>query len=319
MSHFASSFWRNGILIGLLICVCSCQKQHEQTRSAYYWSTVFELDSSQYQFIRSQQIHRIYLRYFDVVLDKGQPMPNATVQILSPKPEDVEIVPTVFIVNDCLYHPQPALDSLLFKRIIQMSETHELGPVKEIQLDCDWTKQTRQNYFELLERLRKRAKAEGIAVSSTIRLHQLSEMPPPADRGVLMLYNTGDVTRFEGTDPILDMRDAMPYLPRLKKYDLPLSAAYPVFEWRVAFRGDKFIGIIHADEFLPILPSDTIVTRQATPDMVRQAIIAVDSLLPEANDEMIIYDMSKQNIQRFTTNHYEKVFNRHSTGIDSRP
>ena len=319
MTCFASSFCRNCLLLGLLICVCSCQERHEQTQSAYYWSTVFELDSTQHEFIRSQQIRRIYLRYFDVVLNGGKPMPNATVQILSPKPDSVEIVPTVFIVNDCLLTPQPMLDSLIFTRVKQMSETHELGPVHEIQLDCDWTKQTRKNYFDLLERIGKRAKAEGISVSSTIRLHQLSETPPPVDRGVLMMYNTGDMKRFDGPDPILDMRDVRPYLRHLKGYDLPLSAAYPVFEWRIAFRGDKFIGIIHADEFLPILPGDTVVTRQGTPDMVGQAIHAVDSLKPEANDEMIIYDMSKQNVQRFNTNHYEKVFSRHTTGVDSRP
>ncbi len=132
-----------------------------------------------------------------------------------------------------------------------------------------------------------------------------------------MIYNTGDVTRFDGTDPILDMRDVYPYLRPLKDYDLPLSAAYPVFEWRVAFRGDKYIGIVHTDEYLPLLPGDTIVTRQGTPDMVRQAVGAIDSLRPDANDEIIIYDISKQNVQRFNTYHYEKAFNRlsHRTGL----
>lgn len=278
---------------------------------------MFNLDSTQQAFIRAQHISRIYLRMFDVVMSGGRPMPNATLQVLSARPDSVDIVPVVFIVNECLLTPQPALDSLIFTRVLKMCETHALGPVKEIQLDCDWTLRSRPNYFDVLRRLRDRAKPAGITVSSTIRLHQLSQTPPPADRGVLMMYNTGDVTRYDGPDPILDMAEARPFLPNLKRYDLPLSAAYPVFEWKVAFRGDKYIGIVHADEYLPLLPGDTIVTRQGTPDMVYQAVCAIDSLRPDANDEIIIYDISKQNVQRFNSYHYEKAFNRHShrTGL----
>ncbi len=312
MKSFLSCF-----IVCLALLACSSGERHGQMCSAYYWSTVFQLDSTQRSFIQTQHIRRIYLRMFDVVMSGGQPMPNASVQVLSPRPDSVEIVPTVFIVNECLLNPQPRLDSLIFGRVMQMCETHDLGPVHEIQLDCDWTNRSRPNYYDVLQRLRQRAQAQGITVSSTIRLHQLSQTPPPADRGVLMIYNTGDVTRFDGTDPILDMRDVYPYLRPLKDYDLPLSAAYPVFEWRVAFRGDKYIGIVHTDEYLPLLPGDTIVTRQGTPDMVRQAVGAIDSLRPDANDEIIIYDISKQNVQRFNTYHYEKAFNRlsHRTGL----
>ena len=304
------------LLACLMLCACSGRSRSSQSYSAYYWSTVFELDSTQQAFIHAHHIKRIYLRMFDVVMSGGKPMPNASVQVCAPRPDSVEIVPTVFIVNDCLLAPQPQLDSLILTRVLQMCETHSLGPIHEIQLDCDWTSRSRPHYYEVLSQLCQRARAKGISVSSTIRLHQLSQTPPPADRGVLMVYNTGDVTRFDGTDPILDMRDVRPYLSALKGYDLPLAAAYPVFEWRVAFRGDKYVGIVHADEYLPLLPGDTIVTRQGTPDMVRQAVSAIDSLRPEVNDEIIIYDISKHNIQRFNTYHYEKAFYRDARRTD---
>lgn len=304
------------LLTTTVLCLCACQSErHERRLSAYYWSTVFHLDSAQQAFIHDHHISRIYLRMFDVVPNGGRPMPNASVQVLSPRPDSVEVVPTVFIINDCLLAPQPQLDSLIYTRVLQMCQTHDLGRVHEIQLDCDWTQRTQSNYYDLLRHLRERARAQGVSVSSTIRLHQLSQAPPPADRGVLMMYNTGDVTRRDGTDPILDMSDVRPYLKGLKDYDLPLSAAYPVFEWRVAFRGSKYLGIVHADEYLPLLPGDTILTRQGTPEMVRRAVMAIDSLRPGANDEMIIYDISKQNIQRFNTYHYEKAFDSHSAGF----
>ena len=332
----------------LLVCKCTAflakgDKDQAPAHSAYYWSTVFDLDSTQTAFISRQHINKLYLRYFDVVMTNGQPMPNATVQFQTAKPDSMEIVPTVFIMNDCMGKAQPELDSLLLGRILQMSETHDMGPIHEVQLDCDWTKATRGNYFDLLQRLRKRAKTHGIEVSSTIRLHQLSQAPPPVDRGVLMMYNTGDVTRFNGTDPILDMRDVKPYLPYLQDYNLPLATAYPVFSWKVVFRkvtmesrltrerenegakerrGEatwKYIGILHSDEYLPILPGDTIVERQPTPDMVRRARQAIDSLRPDANREIIIYDISKQNIQRIKTYHYEKILCSHPAGTGTQP
>lgn len=335
-----------------LFCGCSSKERGAEEResegagkpmnAAYYWSTVFSLDSAQQAFIRNQHIGRIYLRYFDVVMKDGKPMPNATVQFASARPKGVEMVPTIYIVNSCMETDHRDLDSLLLSRILQMSETHDMGPIREIQLDCDWTKQTCGNYFALLERLKERAKAHNIRLSATIRLHQLSQPTPPVDRGVLMMYNTGDVTKFDGTDPILDMRDVKPYLRYLKDYDLPLSTAYPVFAWQVVFRkGDgqrskvkglrskvviaknlqsevaqegqrsegawRYIGILHRDDYLPILPDDSIVVRQPTPDMVRQARQAVDSLRPDANREVILYDISRQNIQRIKQYHYEKV------------
>ena len=336
------------IVVSILFCLCSPADKGERgepMNAAYYWSTVFSLDSAQQAFIRDQHIGRIYLRYFDVVMKDGKPMPNATVQFASALPKGVETVPTIYIVNSCMETDHRDLDSLLLSRILQMSETHDMGPIREIQLDCDWTKQTCGNYFALLERLKERAKAHDIRLSATIRLHQLSQPTPPVDRGVLMMYNTGDVTKFDGTDPILDMHDVKPYLRYLKDYDLPLSTAYPVFAWQVVFRrGDglrskvkglrsnreallpseatkrkvkgqrskdkgawRYIGILHRDDYLPILPDDSIVVRQPTPDMVRQARQAVDSLRPDANREVILYDISRQNIQRIKQYHYEKV------------
>ena len=95
------------LLTTTVLCLFACQSErHEQRLSAYYWSTVFDLDSAQRAFIHNHHIGRIYLRMFDVVPGGGRPMPNASVQVLSPRPDSVEVVPTVFIINDCLLAPQ---------------------------------------------------------------------------------------------------------------------------------------------------------------------------------------------------------------------
>lgn len=300
-------FWLAAIVIA--VACSNIDGSRHNVSSAYYWSTVFRLDSAQQRFIENQRIDKIYLRYFDVVVDEqNRVMPNATVRFSSRQPQGVEVVPTVFIMNECMTRDVSLLDSLLLQRVMQMSETNDISGVREIQIDCDWTKTTRKTYYAFLERLARRAGEKNIRISATIRLHQLSQPVPPVERGVLMMYNTGDVRKYGGTNPILDMKDAGPYMRYLSDYELPLATAYPVFSWRVLFRDKHFIGILHTDDELPVLAEDTIVEYEPTLDVVMQAKQAVGRERKDANDEVILFDISETNIQRINKYHYEKVF-----------
>ena len=73
------------LLPALFTCICliSCSqdKAAETLRSAYYWSTTWQMDSSKKNFIQKHNIKRIYVRFFDVVMDANREiMPNATLQ-----------------------------------------------------------------------------------------------------------------------------------------------------------------------------------------------------------------------------------------------
>lgn len=301
--------WGLGGLLSLLYLILAGCHRHAAitTRSAYYWSTTWEADSYLTSFLQSNGITKLYLRFFDVVVDdRGEVMPNATLRFADAVPDSVEVVPTIFIVNGCLKKDVSKLDQLLMKRILQMCETHDVMGVKEIQMDCDWNASTRKTYFELLSRLRDSLHAKGLRLSATIRLHQLAESPPPVDHGVLMMYNTGDV-RDKDKNPILDLDDCSPFLPHLPKYDLPLSTAYPVFSWNLLFRRNQLVGIMHGDD-LPVIEGDTIITREASLENILKAKDAIQHLKPKANDEVILFDISKDNIQRIKQHHYEKIY-----------
>ena len=107
----------------------------------YYWSTTFKLSTSQQHFLKTQHISRLYVRFFDVVTEPdGTLMPNATISFASPFPEKVELIPTIFITNDCMKQPgNTDLAEKILRRTLQMCETHDLPHPKEIQIDCDWT------------------------------------------------------------------------------------------------------------------------------------------------------------------------------------
>ena len=309
---------------------CSQGKAEKTLRSAYYWSTIWQLDSNKMNFIRKHHINRLYVRYFDVVKNAdGEIMPNATLHFNTFEedgngnkhesliPEGIEIIPVVYIVNDCLKTNRKTgkylVDKILL-RILQMNEANDIKRVKEIQIDCDWTASTQKAYFDFLEKLRVKAKAKQIKLSATIRLHQLSMTPPPVDRGILMMYNTGDVKQLSCQKPILDMKDVAPYIQHLGSYPLPLAAAYPLFSWHILFREGKFIGIMHADDDFPVLPSDSIVIRKPEMNDIMEAVRSINHQNEDINNEVILFDLNTDNIKRFNSEDYEKIFNHRSDG-----
>lgn len=293
------------ILFGALLLLTSCSQRAETSiaRSGnvvYYWRTTFLLDSIQASFLHHHHISSIYCRYFDVVKDaEGNPVPNATIQFRQPVPDSIEIVPTVFIMNNCMQHHSDSLAQRIVRRIIQMNETHDIANVHEIQIDCDYTARNRKLYYQFLQDVRDIAATYGLRLSATIRLHQLSMPAPPVDYGVLMLYNTGEPNRFiegraadgswQGHNPILDIRDVQPYLRHLKGYALPLAAAYPVFLWQRTLHG---VQIEHVAEYDDIIRTKQLV--EAERDDLSQLIFT--------------YHLDNENILRYTPEQYENIY-----------
>ena len=292
-------------LIACVLCCASCVQPSsspitEPMNAVYYWRTVFTLDSTEQAFLVSNNIRRIYCRYFDVVLDAEQgPMPNATISFASEMPDSIEIVPAVFIMNDCMQEAQlertrknsngVGLARLIVERILQMNETHDILHVRELQIDCDYTARNRTLYYRFLDEVRREARQRGLALSVTVRLHQLSMPAPPADYGVLMLYNTGDPARYAERNPILDIRDVQPYLRYLRGYALPMGAAYPVFLWQRDIHG-AFIE--HVAEYDDILRTKQLA--EAERSDLRQLILT--------------YHLDTENIKRYTPTQYETIY-----------
>lgn len=299
------------LLLGVLM-LAACGERGQggtEAHGMYYWRTTLRLDSAERRFLARHDVRRLYVRYFDVVADEGGgAMPHATLAFADSLPRGVERVPVVYIVNEVMRHPVDSLPRLIVRRVRQMNDAHEVKGVSELQVDCDWTTSTQARYFAFLRRLRDLCHAEGLRLTTTIRLHQLMLAAPPVDGGVLMVYNTGDVTRLDVSKPILDIKDVRPYLRHLPHYRLPLTAAYPLFTWRVLFRRGRFVGIMHGKDDLPVLQGDSIAVRQPGLRDILDVRRAIDDVRPDVHREVILYDLSKKNIQRFNPNDYETMF-----------
>ena len=279
-------------MLTLLITGCGKQrpqdKSLEQCNSVYYWRTDLRLDSTERVFLKQYDIKKVYCRYFDVVMgdNDAEPSPNATISFSDSLPDSVEIIPTIYITEDCMHKPHKDLAEKIVQRIRQMNETNNINNVHEIQIDCDYTSRSRKTYYKFLEEVVKLWKSK---VSTTIRLHQLSMPAPPVDYGALMVYNTGDPRKWQERNPILDYRDVYPYLKHLEQYALPLAVAYPVYQWV------RYIDNVRVEH-----------TVEA--DVILKVKHAMEKERKNLSNSIITYHLDKDNINRYIPETYEEIY-----------
>ena len=274
---------------------CDKQKSQdenlEQCNSVYYWRTDLRLDSTERVFLSQYNINKVYCRYFDVVMndDDTEPSPNATISFSDTLPAGIEIIPTIYITEDCMHKPHKDLAKKIVDRILQMNETNDISNVCEIQIDCDYTSKSRQTYYKFLEEVRHQLSSKKYQLSTTIRLHQLSMPAPPADYGVLMVYNTGNPLKWQERNPILDYRDVYPYLSRLNDYPLPLATAYPVYQWIRNIQNVRVEHTVEAEEILKVKH-------------------AMEKERPGLSRSIITYHLETDNINRYKPETYEEIY-----------
>ena len=285
-------------VISMMHVGCTQPIELPEENAVYYWRTDLRLDSTERAFLATYNIKKVYCRYFDVVINDTAtgPMPNATIHFNDTLPDGIELIPTVYITENCMHQPHKGLAQKLVQRIKQMNETNDIKNIHEIQIDCDYTERSRQTYYEFLKEVRAAwlepnnpDNTSTHILSTTIRLHQLAMEAPPADYGVLMLYNTGDPRKWTERNPILDIRDVSPYLKRLDDYPLPLAAAYPVYSWLRVIQG---VNVVHTVEAAEIL----------------QVKEAVEKKRQGLKRSIITYHLDKENINRYKPKTYEAIY-----------
>lgn len=156
-----------------------------------------------------------------------------------------QIVPVVYIDNNVLLAINSnELAIKIVKTLDELSKNNNFG-YNAIQVDCDWTLGSKDNYFNLLKTIKKISKK---STEATIRLHQVKFYKqtgvPPVDRGVLMYYNMSDFYSPDTKNYILDLDIAKQYHYGFDTYPLPLDLALPIYSQARVIRFSKVIGAI---------------------------------------------------------------------------
>lgn len=205
------SFLSSLLLFGLLIFGCSDKKEI----AFYAWKSRCE--------VKKDFSYPLYVK----VLDFGKRVIKTTCN----HPH----IPVVYIDNQ-----------ILKKTPIKKITDTILKTIKgdKLQVDCDWTRSTKDKYFKLLKILKNRYKN----ISVTIRLHQLKYQKqtgiPPIKSGILMFYNMSDFLNPKTKNYILDLDEAKKYLKGFKRYPLKLDLALPLYAQATIMREDKVVGLI---------------------------------------------------------------------------
>ncbi|MCH5716362.1 hypothetical protein [Niabella hibiscisoli] len=241
------------LFLMILLPLLSCKQNSRNIEpAAYYWKSQFNPGEFEKKRLDSLQVQTLYIKLFDIAWNSAtiQALPVAklftrdTAYLRSKK-----IIPTVFITNEVFYKlDSTGVKSLagntgsLIQKYVSLYSLHH---VPEVQIDCDWTKSTRDKYFYFLNEI----KALSIAplLSATIRLHQVkytsSSGVPPVDKGLLMCYNMGNLQKEKTANSIIDPEEFGKYQSSIETYPLPLDIGLPLFDWYVLFRDHQYAGL----------------------------------------------------------------------------
>lgn len=230
----------------LLFLLFSCSKSEKPVISFYYWKTVFKFSQIEKEVLEDNNVQKLYVRYFDIGLhpESKIPIPISPVRF-DENPKDYQIVPVVFIQNKVMLQANLNVDDLAQKTLDFIEQINSKNKIisPEIQIDCDWTLDSKSNYLEFVKSFKKLWKKK---LSATIRLHQVKYFKktkiPNVDSGVLMYYNMGSIAP-DSLNSIYDQKVAKRYLESLKKYPLHLDFAFPVYSWGVHIRDNKVIAL----------------------------------------------------------------------------
>ncbi|PSL47451.1 hypothetical protein CLV51_102298 [Chitinophaga niastensis] len=240
------------ICLLLLCAACNTHVQRKVTPAFYYWKQTWTGNTTELQYVQQLPAKRLYIKMFDVDLDEitKEPVPVAIFRQRAPFPDSVDIVPVVFVMNEVWEKADSNLAPKIARLLQQLCDSIPAARMPEIQLDCDWTKTTRANYFSFIQQIKKQPFFQHRQLSATIRMYQLKYLTssgvPPVDKGLLMCYNMGDLHKPGDHNSILDVATMTSYIgnDRIAGYPLPLDIALPLFEWSVLFRNGQYIGIL---------------------------------------------------------------------------
>lgn len=215
------------VLLLTISLIFTLKKENRNFNFSYYfWENRYNLEQDTND--------KLYIKVLDIKYSNKLEIIETNFIKSAPK----DFIPVVFITNKTLQN----LDyKVISDQIINLVKKFNFN---EIQIDCDWSDSTKNNYFLLLKELKNNLNKN---ISATIRLHQIKYFNktgvPPVDYGVLMYYNMSSLGDFDTKNYILDNNEAKKYHYNFENYPLKLKLALPLYSQAIQFRDKKAINL----------------------------------------------------------------------------
>lgn len=227
------------LLFSILFFIISCGKSEKHPYTFYYWKTKLALQKTEKEALQIATSPVLYTRFFDVDKVGGKFQPVGVITKDKSFETDKQIAPTVFITNRTFLYISKEDISFLAESVHQLiqkkiSEYH-FKTNNEIQIDCDWTAGTRDDYFTFLKELKR---ISGKEITCTLRLHQVKDKAqtgiPPVGKVFLMCYSTSSPLETSDKNSILDVNILKSYLSKLEDYPIKkIEVALPIYSWGI--------------------------------------------------------------------------------------
>lgn len=223
----------------ILFLLASCNRKENHPFTFYYWKTKLTLNTEEKKALGQASFPYLYTRFFDIAKVDGKFLPIAVITKDKSFQTDKQIVPTVFITNQTFLKISKEEITFLAENIHHLIEKkileYDLKVTHEIQIDCDWTAGTRDDYFKFLKALKNVSKKE---ITCTLRLHQVKDKNlmgiPPVKKVYLMCYSTSSPLENSDKNSILDANTLKSYLSKLEDYPIKkIEVALPIYSWGI--------------------------------------------------------------------------------------
>lgn len=232
----------------------------EPVRAFYFWeNNRISLNSYEKKTLSSLSVQKLYVKLFEV--EKNDvlgifPSAKSNLEFTPVKGQNLDIIPTVYVRNEVFKNVDTDelsefADNLLFlidKRYAEQFPKIERS-YSEIQIDCDWTESTKNNYFIFLKELKEKSDVE---ISATLRLYAY-KFPEkmgvlPVDRAMLMCYNLLTPLEAGNRNSILDLNELQKYLVGSDTYPLPLDVALPIYSSVQIYQNDQLMALFYKED-----------------------------------------------------------------------
>ncbi len=247
---------RKCVMAILCIVLLSCNQNTSVDYTYYYWKTNLSLTTEENKALQQATNDHLYVRYFDIDKTDTLFFPVAVLTKDASFKTDKKIIPVIYITNRSFINSNTEQINFLAKSIAQhiekISEELQLNTTTEIQIDCDWTQSTRDDYFYFLKELKNVSNKK---ITSTLRLHQVKDKAimgiPPVEKVYLMCYATSSPLENDNKNSILDVNILKKYLAKLHTYPLKTDIALPIYSWAIVTNHigkHKLINAVTANE-----------------------------------------------------------------------
>jgi hypothetical protein len=321
----------------MVVLFSACSKNDKPVIAFYYWKTNLKFSQTEKEVLKDNNVHKLYVRYFDIGLhpETQNPIPISPIHFQE-NAQNFEIVPVVFIQNKVMLQTNLDIEDLAKRTIHLIDEINKKNKINytEIQIDCDWTLNSKDHYLKFIEQVKKFSQKK---LSATIRLHQVKYFRktkiPNVDHGVLMFYNMGTIAP-DSLNSIYSQKISANYLKSLKKYPLDLDYALPIYSWAVHIRNNKVVGLRSKLNFSELKKDKNFVQINSIFFKARQSnykngvyyeendFLKIESISAEdlkemgedlsensakAPKEIIFYDLDEFNLKSYEKNIFEQV------------